>query len=190
MFKAKIDILPIYYYYYKWLTLAWCVCMHNVSLHIQRLQWLEAYALLFNLNLLYLVPDCFPRKFGFCLDGHQSPSSFDTYFDCDWNMLFQSILATEIIQINDDKKLEIDKWSIDLLFEWSFWLGWKQFGARYERSGRKLTGGNPGTCRFNPSSAGNSRSWSPVRKITPNSSLNYNQSWMINEHKPAFILSW
>ena len=85
--------------------------MHNVSLHIQRLQWLEAYALLFNLNLLYLVPDCFPRKFGFCLDGHQSPSSFDTYFDCDWNMLFQSILATEIIHIMMTKnwKLIIDQ---------------------------------------------------------------------------------
>ena len=56
---------------------------------------------------------------------------------------------------------------MNLLFAWSFWLGWKQLGARYERSGRRLTGGRPGTWTPRSASEGSERSSRPVSRRTP-----------------------
>ena len=58
-------------------------------------------------------------------------------------------------------------YNLNTLLACSFWLGWKQFGARYERSGRRLTGGRPGTCTPRSASEGRERSSSPVSSNTP-----------------------
>ena len=109
----------------------------NYLLQLYKAQSSELWCeLLLNLNLLYLVPEVFPRKFGLLLEGHQMPFSLATYWEWDWNKLFHKILDTE----KRDFVKEGHHNTFVLLLAWSFWLGWKQFGARYERSGRRLTG--------------------------------------------------
>ena len=68
----------------------------NYLLQLYKAQSSELWCeLLLNLNLLYLVPEDFPRKFGLLLEGHQMPFSLATYWEWDWNRLFHKILDTE-----------------------------------------------------------------------------------------------
>ena len=103
-------------------------------------------------------------KNGLAMEGHIIWSAKDSKLVLDWMKLFHTVKVTEI-----ESLVWWKLYKVELLLLWNFWLGWKQFGAKYERSGRRLIFGRTPSFRPRPWSIGSLRLWRLVRRTTAES---------------------